>query len=109
MENTLQRDFDIVGDAFMNIFNDSKYRKVFEMNANVGTGNLNNLEIREKTAEQELGAKVFSFTYSFGDNPIGIFPADENNFWTIKVSDNLEDKLREILDEHINKIKNQTN
>lgn len=109
MENTLQRDFDIVGDAFMNIFNDSNYRKVFEMNANVGTGNLNKLEIREKTNEQELGAKVFSFTYSFGDNPLGIFPADENNFWTIKVSDNLEDKLREILDEHINKIKNQTN
>ncbi len=109
MENTLQRDFDIVGDAFMNIFNDSEYRKVFEMNANVGTSDLNKLEIRKKTDEQELGAKVFSFTYSFGDNPLGIFPADENNFWTIKVSDNLEDKLREILDEHINKIKNQTN
>lgn len=109
MENTLQRDFDIVSDAFMNIFNDSKYRKVFEMNANVGTSDLNKLDIREKTDGQELGAKVFSFTYSFGDNPIGIFPADENDFWTIKVSDNLEDKLREILDEHINKIKNQTN
>lgn len=109
MENTLQRDFDIVGNAFMSIFNDSKYCKVFEMNANVGTGDLNKLEIREKTDGKELGAKVFSFTYSFGDNPLGIFPADENNFWTIKVSDNLEDKLREILDEHINKIKNQTN
>ena len=45
MENAFQRDFDIVGDAFMNIFNDSKYRKVFEMNANVGTGDLNKLEI----------------------------------------------------------------
>ena len=109
MENAFQRDFGIVSNAFMNIFNDSKYRKVFEMNTNVGTGNLNKLEIREKTDEQELGAKVFSFTYSFGDNPIGIFPADENDFWTIKVSDNLEAKLREILDEHINKIKNQTN
>ena len=109
MENAFQRDFGIVSNAFMNIFNDSKYRKVFEMNTNVGTGNLNKLEIREKTDGQELGAKVFSFSYSFGDNPIGIFPVDENNFCTIKVSDNLEDKLREILDEHINKIKNQTN
>ena len=109
MENTLQRDFDIVGDAFMSIFNDSKYRKVFEMNVNAGTGDFNKLEIREKTDGQELGAKAFSFSYSFGDNPIGIFPADENDFWTIKVSDGLEHKLREILDEHINKIKNQTN
>ena len=109
MENTLQRDFDIVGDTFMSIFNDSKYRKVFEMNANVGTGDLNKLEIREKTDGHELGVKVFYFTYSFGDNPLGIFPDDENNFWTIKVSDSLEHKLREILDEHINKIKNQTN
>ena len=33
MENTFQRDFDIVGDAFMNIFYDPKYRKMFEMNA----------------------------------------------------------------------------
>lgn len=109
MENTLQRDFDIVGDAFMNIFYDTKYRQVFEMNADVGTGALNMLEIREKTDGQELGAKVFSFSYSFGDNPLGIFPADENNFWTIKVSDNLEQKLREILDEYVNKIKNKTN
>lgn len=109
MENTFQRDFDIVGDAFMNIFYDPKYRKVFEMSADVGTGDLNKLEIREKTDGQELGAKVFSFSYSFGDNPLGIFPADENNFWTIKVSDNLEHKLREILDDYVNKIKNQTN
>lgn len=109
MENTFQRDFDIVGDAFMNIFYDPKYRKVFEMNADVGSGDLNKLEIREKTDGQELGAKVFSFSYSFGDNPLGIFPADENNFWTIKVSDNLEHKLREILDDYVNKIKNQTN
>jgi len=109
MENTFQRDFDIVGDAFMNIFYDPKYRKVFEMSADVGMGDLNKLEIREKTDGQELGAKVFSFSYSFGDNPLGIFPADENNFWTIKVSDNLEHKLREILDDYVNKIKNQTN
>lgn len=109
MENTFQRDFDIVGDAFMNIFYDPKYRQVFEMNADVGTGDLNKLEIREKTDGQELGAKVFSFSYSFGDNPLGIFPADENNFWTIKVSDNIEHKLREILDDYVNKIKNQTN
>ena len=109
MENTFQRDFDIVGDAFMNIFYDPKYRAVFEMNADVGTGDLNKLEIREKTDGQELGAKVFSFSYSFGDNPLGIFPADENNFWTIKVSDNLEHRLREILDDYVNKIKNKTN
>ena len=109
MENTFQRDFDIVGDAFVNIFYDPKYRKVFEMSADVGMGDLNKLEIREKTDGQELGAKVFSFSYSFGDNPLGIFPADENNFWTIKVSDNLEHKLREILDDYVNKIKNQTN
>lgn len=109
MDNTLQRDFDIVGDAFMNIFYDHKYRKVFEMNVDVGMGDLNKLEIREKTDGQELGAKVFSFSYSFGDNPLGIFPADENNFWTIKVSDNLEQKLREILDDYDNKIKNKTN
>ena len=109
MENTFQRDFDIVGDAFMNIFYDPKYHQVFEMNADVGTGDLNKLEIREKTDGQELGAKVFSFSYSFGDNPLGIFPADENNFWTIKVSDNTEQKLREILDDYVNKIKNQTN
>ena len=79
------------------------------MKADVETGDFNKLEIREKTDGQELGAKVFSFSYSFGDNPIGIFPVDENDFWTIKVSDSLEHKLREILDEHINKIKNQTN
>lgn len=109
MENTFQRDFDIVGDAFMNIFYDPKYRKMFEMNADIGTGDLNKLEIREKTDGQELGPKVFSFTYSFGDNPLGIFPADENNFWTIKVSDNVEQKLRELLDEYVNKIKNKTN
>lgn len=109
MENTFQRDFDIVGDAFMNIFYDPKYRKMFEMNATVGSGDLNWLEVREKTDGQALGAKVFSFTYSFGDNPVGIFPADENNFWTIKVSEGLENKLREILDEYVNKIKNKTN
>lgn len=109
MENAFQRDFDIVSNAFMNIFYDPVYRQVYEMNADVGTGDFNKLEIREKTDGQELGAKAFSFSYSFGDNPIGIFPADENDFWTIKVSDGLEHKLREILDEHINKIKNQTN
>ena len=109
MENAFQRDFGIVSNAFMNIFYDPEYRKMFEMNTTVGSGDLNLLEVREKADGQELGAKVFSFTYSFGDNPIGIFPADENDFWTIKVSDSLEHKLREILDEHINKIKNQTN
>ena len=109
MENAFQRDFAIVSKAFMNIFYDPVYRQAYDMNADVGTGDFNKLDIREKTDGQELCAKVFSFTYSFGDNPLGIFPADENNFWTIKVLDNLEDKLREILDEHINKIKNQTN
>ena len=109
MENAFQRDFGIVSNAFMSIFCDPVYRQVYEMKADVETGDFNKLEIREKTDGQELGAKVFSFSYSFGDNPIGIFPVDENDFWTIKVSDSLEHKLREILDEHINKIKNQTN
>lgn len=109
MKNTFQRDFDIVGDAFLNIFYDPKYRQVFLMIADVGTGDLNKLDFIEKTDKQELGAKVFSFSYSFGNNPLGIFPADENNFWTIKVTDSLEYKLREILDDYINKIKNKTN
>lgn len=109
MENTFQRDFAIVSNAFMNIFCDPVYRQVYEMNVDVGTGDFNRLEIREKTDGRELGVKVFSFSYFFGDNPIGIFPVDENDFWTIKVTDGIEHKLREILDEHINKIKNQTN
>ena len=54
MENAFQRDFDIVSNAFMSIFCDPVYRQVYEMKADVETGDFNKLEIREKSRLRHL-------------------------------------------------------
>jgi hypothetical protein len=88
--NVFDRDFDLVYNALEFINKSVDYNRKFEMNF-VDSSTCLALNI------YRYDKRLFTFLFNKGNNPLAVFPENENDFWTIKVNDNLKDTLVELL------------
>ena len=88
--NVFDRDFDIV------------YNALEFINKSVDCNRRFNLDFSDSKECISLNIfkddkRIFTFLFRKGNNPLAVFPENENDFWTIKVNDNLKDTLVELL------------
>lgn len=89
-KNVFDRDFDIVYNALEFINKSVDYNRKYEMKF-VDSSSCLALNIFKDDK------RLYTFLYHKGNNPLAVFPENENDFWTIKVNDNLKDTLIALL------------